>query len=205
LEKVAGIIVAGGQGSRIGGAKPLLPFGSGNLLDAVIARALPQVAALAVNIPADRDRAYALRYGDRFPLLPDPIAESVGPLNGVLAGLEWIGRTGAAHWLASFPCDTPFLPLDIVSQLAAASDRHAPAAAKDGQRVHALCALWPVECADVLRRGIEDGSLRSMMSALEAFGGETCLIKSEPDAFFNINTQADLARAEDINARPTNP
>jgi molybdopterin-guanine dinucleotide biosynthesis protein A len=205
VENVAGIIVAGGQGTRIGGGKPLLSFGTGNLLDAVIARALPQVAVLAVNIPADHDLVYRQQYGDRFTLLPDPIAESVGPLNGVLAGLEWIRRTGTARWLASFPCDTPFLPLDLVSQLTAASDTRAPVAAKDWQRVHALCALWPVECADILRSGIEDGSLRSIVSALEAFGGKTCLIRSGPDAFFNINMQADLMRAEEISARRNIP
>src|ERR1700733_369762 len=94
LEKVAGIIVAGGQGARIGGGKPLLPFGPGNLLDAVIARVLPQVMLLALNVPADRDPVYRQRYGGRFTLLPDAIAESVGPLNGVLAGLYWLKKGG---------------------------------------------------------------------------------------------------------------
>jgi molybdopterin-guanine dinucleotide biosynthesis protein A len=205
LDNVAGIIVAGGQGTRIGGGKPLLPFGSGNLLDAVIARALPQVVALALNVPADHDQVYASRYGDRFTLLPDPIAGSVGPLNGVLVGLEWIRRTGVAQWLATFPCDTPFLPLDLVSQLATMHDKRAPVAAKDEQRVHALCALWPVGCADELRSGIEHGSLRSIMSALESSDGTTCLIRCEPDAFFNVNTQDDLARGEAITARQKFP
>jgi molybdopterin-guanine dinucleotide biosynthesis protein A len=205
LEKVAGVVVAGGQGTRIGGGKPLLPFGPANLLDAVIARVLPQVALLALNVPADREPVYRQRYDDRFTLLTDAIAESVGPLNGVLAGLEWLKRIGGPRWLASFPCDTPFLPLDLASQLAAQIDGRAPVAARDDENVHALCALWPVECAGHLRDGMERGSLRSMMSALEAFGGKICRISSEPDAFFNINTRADLARAEDINARVKNP
>lgn len=205
METVAGVIVAGGAGTRLGGGKPLLPFAGVSLLDAVLARVRPQVGPLAVNAAAADVGLYRERFGAELALLPDAMEPPIGPLGGVLAGLEWVRQTGCADRLASFPCDTPFLPLNLVVQLRAAARMRVPVAARDSERTHALCALWPIECADDLRSGIESGRLRSMMSAIEAFGGQAHVIVCEPDAFFNINTAEDLAAAESINARRRTP
>lgn len=198
MESVAGVIVAGGAGSRLGGSKPWLTFGDGTLLDAVIARVKPQVTNLALNLAdADARKAHE-RHGMAHPILLDPFGARAGPLGGVLAGLEWLEATKSAAWLASFPGDTPFLPEDLVAQLAAAASTRSPIGAATEQRVHALCALWPVECAQPLRAGLVEGRLRSVMSAIEAFGGRTQLIAADPEAFLNINTAEDLARGEAI-------
>lgn len=201
MEAIAGVIVAGGAGRRMGATKALLPFANGTLLDAVIARVRPQVGALALNVRAVDRAVYRGRIGAEIPLLADPIEPSVGPLGGVLAGLEWLATTNAAGWLATFPCDTPFLPLDLVAQLHGAARMRAPVAARDSERTHALCALWPAECVNALRSGIESGRLRSMMSAVEALDGHTRNIVCGLNAFFNINTPEDLAAAEEINDR----
>ena len=194
--RIPGLVVAGGAASRLGGSKPLLPFHGGTLLDAVIARAAPQVSQLALNVP----RTGADEYRTRFPnssLLFDSFPEHVGPLAGVIAGLEWARALGDTEWLAMFPCDTPFLPLDIVAQLM--RDAHAaPVFAHDGKRLQGLSAVWPLRCLHRLREGVEDGALRSLHSAMEALGGETRMIQGDAHAFFNVNTREDLARAEEI-------
>jgi len=200
LEPVAGIIVAGGAGARLGGSKPWLPFANATLLDAVIARVKPQVIALALNLPDSDVRKAHEGYGADHRLLLDPFGATLGPLGGVLAGLEWLEATKSAAWLASFPGDTPFLPADLVAQLLAAAPSRVPVAAADDIRVHALCALWPVELAKPLREGLKDGRLRSLMSAVEAFGGRTLNVKCDSEAFFNINTPEDLTRAGEITA-----
>jgi len=190
------VILAGGEGSRIGGEKALLPFGEGTLLDAVIARVAPQVSQLALNVPKASAEAYRRRYPD-YPLLFDSFAERVGPLGGVITGLAWARALSGAQWLATFPCDTPFLPHDLVAQLMAdAGD--APVFAHDGHRQHGICAIWPLTCLEHLREGVEIGHLRSVQSAMKALGAKTCMIEAEAHAFFNINTGDDLARGEEL-------
>lgn len=193
---VAGVILAGGLATRIGGEKALLPFHGGTLLDTVKARVSPQVSYLALNVPAPTADVYRLRYPD-YPLLLDSFSERVGPLTGVIAGLEWARTLPDIDWLATFPCDTPFLPLDLVAQLTA-SAHETPVFAHDGERMHGTCAVWPVGCVDRLREGVEAGHLRSLHSAMAALQGNACHVAAGAHAFFNINTADELARAEEI-------
>jgi molybdopterin-guanine dinucleotide biosynthesis protein A len=200
VDRIAGVILAGGRASRLGGEKPLLPFADGVLIDAVIARARPQVTQLALCIPQQQAGTYRERYGDSIPLLFDVFDDDIGPLNGVLSGLEWLRSVQDAKWLATFPCDTPFLPADAVEQLWGSSTPGSPVAAEDLERLQGLFALWPLECADRLRAGLESGRLRSIQSALEAFGGRRHRFDNAADAFFNVNTKADLEIAQKIAA-----
>jgi molybdopterin-guanine dinucleotide biosynthesis protein A len=194
MDRPAGIILAGGAATRIGGEKALMSFRSGTLLDAVIARVECQVALLALNIRAEDAPAVLEKHGT-YPLVFDSLAEGTGPLGGVIAGLAWLSTQPGSRWLATFPCDTPFLPLDLVDQLMAHTHER-PVFAHDARRMHGICAIWPVGCAASLRAGVEQGALRSVQSALKALGGETCQITAGEHAFFNVNTREDLAMAE---------
>lgn len=190
--QVAGVIIAGGSGTRIGGDKPLRAFGQSTLLDAVIARVRPQVDELALNVSA----AASERYRDHgIELLEDHEEEDIGPLAGILAGLAWAERCGAI-WLATVPADTPFLPRDLVSLLLACSD--GAAAAHDGQRLHGLCAIWPVRVRAELSRAVREEGIRSLRQAIARLGGRECIIDRGPHAFFNVNTPQDLEAAERI-------
>jgi molybdopterin-guanine dinucleotide biosynthesis protein A len=184
---IAGLIVAGGRGRRVGGGKPLLPFRGARLIDAVIARARPQVDALALNVPHQSRSGYE---GYGLPLLCDADDSFGGPLSGVAAGLRWL--QDECTWLASFPCDTPFLPPDLVTRLAAARDGTRPVVIKAGAEIHALCALWPREALPMLQSSREK-SVRRVLSALDAI---TVPVASDDPGFFNINTPEDLAEAE---------
>jgi molybdenum cofactor guanylyltransferase len=192
--RVAGLILCGGAAVRMGDDKALLPFRGGTLLDAVIARAAPQVSPLALNVAADREKTYRSAYPG-YALLFDAHPERIGPLAGVIAGLKWARELGDVEWLATFPCDTPFLPRDLVAQLSA-SARRTPVFAHHGDRLHGVCSVWPIDCADALKSGVNAGNLRSLHSAMEALGGVTCPVEADEYAFVNINTRDDLARAE---------
>jgi molybdopterin-guanine dinucleotide biosynthesis protein A len=198
--KIVGVILAGGAGTRIGGAKGLQPFGKDTLIDAVALRVKHQVGALALNIAPGDLGSYFSRFSGRFPLIMDTLAPGTGPLAGVVTGLEWAASHPGVEWLATFPCDTPFLPEDLVARLIAGSVAGHPVAAEDGERLHGVCALWPIACGPLLRKGVGSGRMRSMISALKALGGTRCEI-SDPEAFFNINTATDLRSAEAIAAR----
>lgn len=188
---IDGIVLAGGASSRMGDHKPLIPFRGATLIEAVIARAKPQVRSLKINAPKAMADVYRARFGDI--VLADAFDETLGPLCGIVTGLEWT----AAEWLATFPCDTPFLPLDVVAQLSRhASDR--PVVAKGAQ----VFGLWPKSCLAELRTGLESGALRSVLSAVEALGGKVCDLQTSESAFFNINTPDDLKIAERLPPSP---
>jgi molybdopterin-guanine dinucleotide biosynthesis protein A len=191
MTRTPGIILAGGQGSRIGGSKPLLPFGNGVLLDAMIARVRPQVSDLALNIPAADEALFRTRYGDTYPLVIDRFPPGTGPLAGVVAGLEWCD----GDWLATFPCDTPFLPDDLVDRLTAAITGAHPVAAEDDDHLQGLCSLWPKSRLAELRQGVTSGAIVSPFQAFEALG-LTRVPFPDTDAFFNINTPEDLESAK---------
>lgn len=187
--KIDGVILAGGASSRVGSPKALLPFGRSTLLETVIARAAPQVQAFAINAPRKSAETYRLWFPQT--ILPDLYEDALGPLCGIVTGLTWC----KTDWLATFPCDTPFLPRDLVTQLA----KHAidkPVVARGAQ----VCGLWPKTCLSQLKAGLESGKLRSVLSAVEALGGTVCEIVAPEHAFFNINTKDDLAEALRLSA-----
>src|SRR5450755_704524 len=127
-----GLILAGGQARRMGGAdKALLMLGGETLMARTIARAKPQVGQLLINANGEASRFAA--FG--LPVIEDRIGGFLGPLAGILTGLEWI-RTNHpdANWLATFSCDCPFFPRDLVEKLIAKaqSEKAAVAVAASG-------------------------------------------------------------------------
>jgi molybdopterin-guanine dinucleotide biosynthesis protein A len=173
----------------MGAPKALMPFRGAFLIDAVIARAAPQVRSLGIDVARGDEAAFRARYGNA--VVPDLFAQKLGPLCGIVTGLGWC----ESGWLATFPCDAPFLPHDLVAQLAAHADTR-PVAARHGGRVHGVCGLWPRTALTCLKNGVESGRLRSLHDALAEFDGVACDITAPDDAFFNVNTREELARAE---------
>src|SRR5579859_1621165 len=87
---IAGLILAGGRATRMGGRdKAEIELAGQTLLARAIARARPQVGRLLLN--ANRDPASFRRYG--LPVLPDTIGDHWGPLAGILAGLDHLRDT----------------------------------------------------------------------------------------------------------------
>ena len=113
-----GVILAGGQATRMGGGdKGLLQLGGQSVLGHVIERLTPQVDRVALNANGDAARFAGLK----LPVLPDSIDGFAGPLAGVLAGLDWAAEQGA-DTIVTAAADTPFFPCDLVPQLLLASE-----------------------------------------------------------------------------------
>lgn len=194
-----GVILAGGQATRMGGGdKGLRNLGGQTLLARVEARLAPQVAGLALNANGDPARFAGLG----MPVIADSVAGFAGPLAGVLAGLDWAAERGA-QTIVTAAADTPFFPCDLVPQLLLASEgmEHPLVLAttpdpKRGRARHPTFGLWPVALRDDLRAALE-GGLRKVVLWTEKHGGREALFPDE-DAFFNVNTPDDLARAESM-------
>ncbi len=110
---ITGLILAGGRGSRMGQVdKGLQPLRGIAMAQHALQRLARQVGSIAINANQNLD-AYAA-FG--APVWPDDLAGYQGPLAGLATGM----RRCATELLATAPCDSPFLPLDLVARLHAA-------------------------------------------------------------------------------------
>ncbi len=193
------IILAGGQATRMGGGdKATLPLGNRTVLHEVIDRIDPQVARVALNANGDATRfdEYAL------PVMPDTISGFVGPLAGVLTGMDWAAENGADH-VVSVAADTPFFPCDLVPQLMLASEGSrselALAATPDGWQP--TFGLWPVRLRDDLRSALNAGLRKVLAWTDQHDAARADFPVPQTHPFFNINTPEDLSMAQEMVAK----
>lgn len=197
MKQPLGVILAGGQATRMGGGdKGLRRLGGQSLLARVEARLAPQVAGIALNANGDAARFEALG----MPVIADSIAGFAGPLAGALAGLDWAAAQGA-DTIVTAAADTPFFPCDLVPRLLMAAEgmTHplvlaATPDANRGRARHPTFGLWPVALRDDLRAALQ-GGLRKVVLWTQEHEGREALFDDEA-AFFNVNTPDDLAQAE---------
>ncbi len=192
MKQPLGVILAGGQATRMGGGdKGLLQLGDQTILGHVIARFEPQVAGLALNANGDAARFSTLG----LPVIADSIAGFAGPLSGVLAGLDWAASQGFDR-IVTAAADTPFLPCDVVPQLQLAAEIAGVdivlAATTDGRQP--TFGLWPVRLRDDLREALDDG-LRKVVLWTRKHNAATATFPDSA-AFFNVNTPDDLITAK---------
>ncbi|MFN0113959.1 MAG: molybdenum cofactor guanylyltransferase MobA [Paracoccaceae bacterium] len=193
--RLAGLVLAGGRGRRMGGAdKAFLLLHGRPLIAHALARLGPQVSAVAIS--ANGDPARFAAWGAL--VLADAGAAGEGPLAGILAGLSWARGIGAGA-LVTVAVDTPFFPRDLAARLEAAGGGTGRAAvAASGGRTHPTFALWPVAGAQRLADGYADG-MRRVGEAAALLGAASCDFEAEADGFdpfFNINAPAELVAAE---------
>jgi molybdopterin-guanine dinucleotide biosynthesis protein A len=196
--QITGLVLAGGRGSRMGGAdKGLQNFNGIPLALHTLMRLQLQVGESMVN--ANRNLAAYEAFG--APVWPDGLADYAGPLAGFLTGLE---RCETA-WLVTVPCDTPLFPHDLVARLAQAAVHDgaeiamAAAREEDGQlRAQPVFCLLRVELMESLVRFTHGGGRkidawtaqhRVVLVPFDATG-------DDPRAFFNANTLAELHQLE---------
>ncbi|MBZ4021209.1 molybdenum cofactor guanylyltransferase [Rhodobacter sp. TJ_12] len=184
--RIAGLILAGGQGRRMGADKAFVVLAGQPLVAQVAARFAPQVEMLALSANGERSR-----FGDLgLPVLADADSElGAGPMAGVRMGLRWAEAEGA-DLLATVAVDTPLVPRNLVVRLAAAG---APAYASSAGRGHYTAALWRV--ADLARHdALFAAGERRMLPYLE--GAAQVAFTGTPDPFANLNSPADLPALE---------
>ena len=196
---VLGVILAGGQARRLGGGdKALVEVGGRPLLAHAIERLAPQVSRIVLNANGDSSRF------DSFglPVVADSVAGFVGPLAGVLAGLDWAAENAPeCDRVVTVATDAPFFPGDLVARLAdaAASENADLACAVSGGRNHPVFGLWPVDLRDDLRRALVEEEIRKvdLWTARHRLAVVPFPV-SGVDPFFNINRPEDVAAAAEF-------
>ena len=194
---VCGLLLAGGQSRRMGGGdKCLRVLGGQTVLARIIEIARPQVGKLILNANGDETR-----FSDYdFPVAADVVEGFAGPLAGILTGLEW-ARANApeCQWVASFACDAPFAPTDLVSRFlsAVADDEADLVCATSAGRDQPVFGLWPVRLAEELRTAVIEEDMRKVDMWTARYRLARVDWPTEPvDPFFNVNRPDDLDTAE---------
>jgi len=183
---VTGLILAGGQGRRMGGVdKGLQPLRGKPMVAWVLERLAPQVDEVIINANQHQDE-YA-RFGHR--IAPDRIEGFAGPLAGLQAGLQSAGHP----LLVTVPCDSPFLPRDLVERLRAALDAANAelAVAKTGTQPHPVFSLVRVSVLPGLTEFLERGG-RKIDTWYAALKVVEVPFDDEAEGFSNINTRDEL-------------
>jgi len=183
---VTGVVLAGGLGRRMGGVdKGLKRLRGKPMVEWVIERFAPQVDEILVNANQNPDIYGA--FGHR--VIPDAIGGYAGPLAGLHRGL-----TEARYDLvATVPCDSPFLPPDLVTRLLAAmqEDGAELAVARTGDQPHPVFCLCRKSVLASLTAFLESGG-RKIDAWYSALKVVEVPFDDQADAFSNINTEAEL-------------
>lgn len=187
-EKISGIVLAGGQGRRMGGVdKGLQMLGGTAMIGHVIARLAPQVDEIVIN--ANQNLESYAKFG--YTVAADLTGGFAGPLAGLQAGLH------AAKYalVVTAPCDSPFLPLDLVARLRAALGTNDLAVAKTGAQPHPVFAMVRRSRLDHLTAYLAGGGRK-----IDAWYASLKVIEvafdDESEAFSNINTREELRSHE---------
>jgi molybdopterin-guanine dinucleotide biosynthesis protein A len=187
-ETISGVMLAGGQGRRMGGVdKGLVELHERPMAQWVLERLAPQVDEVLINANQNTER-YA-EFG--YPVFPDEVGGFAGPLAGLHAALS-----RARHSLVvTAPCDSPFLPVDLVARLHDGLTTNGAdlAVAKTFDQAHPVFCLCRREVLPHLTAFLESGG-RKIDRWYETLKVVEVNFDDEEAAFRNINTREDLSR-----------
>lgn len=191
---VTGLVLCGGQGSRMGGAdKGLLKWEGQALFERAAARLNPWVSGTVIS--ANRNLAVYAASG--YQVVADSFADFPGPLAGLAAGLSVM----TTPWLLVVPCDVPGFPETLLPTLlmsAANTPAHAVCVSMEG-RLQPLFLLLHKDVKPALLQYLETGrrSVHGWIEHLQQVAGlkvNIVAFQADPDALVNLNTPADWAR-----------
>lgn len=188
-EGITGVVLAGGQGRRMGTVdKGLVPLGGRPMVAHVLDRLRPQVDEILIN--ANQHLAEYEAFGHRV------IADAIGGFAGPLAGLQVALAHAKFPLLATVPCDSPFLPEDLVARLTEAlhAGQADLAVARTFEQPHPVFALVRRGVMPHLARFLDRGG-RKIDAWYATLKTVEVAFDDEAEAFRNINTADELREA----------
>ncbi len=182
------VILAGGEGRRIGGGKPNRLLGSERLIDRALRLARSWCDCVAVSA---RD---ARQVDVDAEIITDELSVA-GPLGGLIAAGRYAGIHGCDYVL-TIPADMPFLPNDLLDRLTAEIGRASAAIPASEGELHPVCGLWRPSALTAAPAYAEEQG-RSLRGFAASIGFRRVDWSADPhDPFFNINRIEELAEAE---------
>ena len=196
---INGVILAGGQGKRMGNQdKGLTLLANRPLIAHVISSFSPQVGSISISANQNIRDYRAFGY-EVFEDSGGGFDGFAGPLAGLLVGMlgEANKEPNGSEVLVVVPCDAPLLPKDLVSRLVEAAGDSKPLAVipHDGTRLQPLFGLYSLEALPSLEEFLNSGQ-RKVGIWVESLSPQVVDFSDQPDAFLNINSPEELAEAE---------
>tara|TARA_Y100001960_G_scaffold289225_1_gene328915 strand:- start:1266 stop:1937 length:672 start_codon:yes stop_codon:yes gene_type:complete len=215
--KIVAVLLAGGAARRMGGGDKCLHYLAGkSLLEHVISKIKNQVDCMIINANGDPSRFS----GFGLDVVGDVVPGQLGPLAGVLSGLDWAyEKKPQAKWVLSVPTDCPLLPFDLVERLMSAivmkSEQEKNfdsekthdslwigSCVASGGRCHPVLALWPINWRNQLRDALLNQGIKKIDLFTKSLPLAIAEFSVDPfDPFTNINTPADLISTNKILAK----
>jgi len=183
-QDITAVILAGGQGSRLGGQdKGLITYKNKRLIEHILASIEPQVKTILIS--ANRNIDIYKSYG--YPVIQDNLTDYQGPL----AGLSATMAMATTDYIITMPCDGPLLSAEFVSRLMLSLQQQPQsiiAVAHDGQRLQPVYALIPVKLLNSLNNFLASGERKTALwYAQHHYIG--CDFSDIAHVFANINTE----------------
>ena len=195
--KIAALIMIGGQSRRMGGGnKSFIKFNGKTIFDRVAENITPQIKKIIVN--CNDERKELLKYN--FTIIKDIKKGYLGPLAGIHSAMNWLNINDFnAEWLITLPGDTPFIPDDLISNFKKKmiSDNKI-ILAQSGNKIHPVIGAWHLSLFKNLDNELNKGvrKILSWASLHKIDYVKYSINKFDP--FFNINTKEDIKKALDI-------
>ena len=198
--EIAVVIMIGGKSSRLGGGiKSLIKINNKKIFDIILERIQPQIDKIIVN--SNIEDTEISKY--KFPIIKDVKQGYLGPLAGIHAGMQWLNKNKPeVNWLLTLPGDTPFIPLNLVSCFKEKINQDSKIIlAKSNDKIHPIIGAWHTSLLTSLNKHLESGT-RKILEWAKNHPLEFLEFNEKGyDPFFNINTQIDINKAEDIEKR----
>ena len=193
---ILGIILAGGKSSRFGEDKSTAKLGNKTLLDHTVSKIENEFNEILV-ISNNKDLNFK---NNKIHLVEDCIKGQLGPLVGILTAMKWVTKNKKNYkWIASFPCDTPFFDIKLISELKIKVKETSKKLIflNSNKKRHNIFGLWSMDLIEILEKDIKN-SFRKVELWADKIGYENININEEKfDRFLNINTKKDLEKAKE--------
>ena len=187
-QNITAVILAGGQGSRLGGVdKGLIQLRQMSLVQHVINRIKPQVVEIIISANRNLDVYTNLGY----PVYTDEISDFAGPLAGILKALQHC----QSEWLLTVPADSPFIANNLAQRLIQSIEDNKIAIAHDGERLQPTVSLIHKSLENSLKDFLQKGERKTRVW-MQQQPHTIVDFSDQADAFSNINTQDELNNAE---------
>lgn len=188
MTRLTGVILAGGQGSRMAGLdKGLMLLNGLPLYQHVLQRLRPQVDIVMISANRNID-SYQLSGCE---VIKDSLQGYQGPLAGMLSALQ----AATTDWVTFCACDTPFIPMNYVAELWQ-QKADAPAVwSRSIIRDHPTLSLVHRSLIPALEASMQSGD-RRLMKFMAQHNGHAVLLQESERAFRNFNTPDDLQNGE---------
>jgi molybdopterin-guanine dinucleotide biosynthesis protein A len=193
---ILGIILAGGKSSRFGEDKSIAKLGDKTLLDHTINKIENEFTEILL---ISNNKEFNFK-NNKIHVVEDCIEGQLGPLVGILTAMKWVIKNKKNYkWIASFPCDTPFFDIKLISELKIKVKETSKKLIflNSNKKRHNIFGLWSMDLIEILEKDIKN-SFRKVELWADKIGYENININEEKfDRFLNINTKKDLEKAKE--------